>query len=192
MSFSFKKSETKLSLTLIGDIDLELTPDLKQKLSTELEDATALDIDGSNVTYIDSSGVSVLVIAMQSCKKSGINLTISKVSEQLLRVLQLAHLTKLLPIGEETGPADLRDVDVFSGTGDKDSRIASRLNKPDDEDSDEPDEENSEDDAIAADIASLMTKSEPAEKPMEGDPTEPESAPADSDADPSSFKPGTF
>ncbi len=202
MPFSFKKSDTKLTLTLAGDIDLEITPDLKQQLIGELEDATALDIDGRNVTYIDSSGVSILVIAMQNCNKAGLELTISTVSDQLMRVLQLAHLDNLLPIGEQTGMAEVTQEDVFPSAGMKDSDIAFSL--------DETSNEAEEDKAIVADLAGLAEQSppknteeetniaEPALSEESKEPEEPaENAEENTDTPAantgaSPFKPGTF
>ena len=199
MPFSFKKADTKLTLSLAGDIDLEITPDLKQQLIGELEDATALDIDGRNVTYIDSSGVSILVIAMQNCNKAGLELTISAVSDQLMRVLQLAHLDKLLPIGAQTGMAEATQEDVFPTAGMKDSDIAFSL----DETGDGFSNETEEDKAIVADLAGLASEQSPQtdappateepDPPQEQEKEEPtEETNTQSGDGASPFKPGTF
>ena len=128
MAFQFKRDRSEnLTLTLAGDIDLEVTPDIKNQLSSQLGDAASLNIDAASVSYLDSSGVSILVIAMQSCKQKRINLSVSRVSEEAMRVLQLAKLDKILPIGEMTGKAHLVDVDVFSDVGTNDSQIAEQV-----------------------------------------------------------------
>lgn len=132
MPFSFAKDAGKLVLRLIGDIDLEITPEIKNQLLTRLEDTRHFTIDASQVSYIDSSGISILVIAMQTCNKNNVAFSIAKASDDLMRVIELAHLDKLLPIEEKTGPAELVDVDVFSKTGQKDEEIARNLNHPDD------------------------------------------------------------
>ena len=126
MAFQFKRDRSdNITLLLAGDIDLEVTPEIKTQLTSQTEDAASLSIDAANISYLDSSGVSILVISMQTCKQKQIRFTISKISEEAMRVLQLAKLDKILPVDEMTGPAELVDVDVFSKTGDADTAIAS-------------------------------------------------------------------
>ena len=133
MPFKFAKNSDQLVLTLSGDIDLEITPDVKNDLAENLDEVSKLEIDGQLVNYIDSSGISILVIAMQSCKQKNIDFSISKASNELMRVIELAHLDKLLTINEQTGPADLVDVDVFSDTGANDKKIVENIYQNDDD-----------------------------------------------------------
>ena len=86
-------------LILSGEVDLQTTADLKNEIS-ELSGISALDIIASSVSYIDSSGVAVLLMTRQHCLASNIELTISVVSEPVFRVLEIAKLDKLLPIGQ--------------------------------------------------------------------------------------------
>lgn len=195
MAFQFKRDRSdNLTLTLAGDIDLEVTPDIKTQLTRQLGDAASLNIDAASISYLDSSGVSILVIAMQSCKQKRINLSISRVSEEAMRVLQLAKLDKILPIGEMTGKAHLVDVDVFSDVGANDSQIAEQVTADDDQaanaDMGDPMGTASDDDLIAA-LSAGNVSNEPAAAPQttelemtpESTPTpepvpEPESTPA--------------
>ena len=86
-------------LILSGEVDLQTTADLKNEIS-ELAGISSLDIIASSVSYIDSSGVAVLLMTRQHCLASNIELTISVVSEPVFRVLEIAKLDKLLPIGQ--------------------------------------------------------------------------------------------
>ena len=70
---------------------------------------------------------------MQSCKQKNIDFSISKASDELMRVVELAHLDKLFTIDEQTGPADLVDVDVFSDTGANDKKIVENIYQNDDD-----------------------------------------------------------
>ena len=125
MAFQFKRDKNEIIyLTIAGDIDLEVTPDIKSQLVGKLVGARGLTIDAANVSYLDSSGVSILIIAMQSCKQMGIALTIAKISDEAVRVLQLAKLDKILPIEAITGPSQLVGVDVFSPASGSDTQIA--------------------------------------------------------------------
>lgn len=175
MAFQFKRDGSEnLTLTLAGDIDLEVTPDIKGQMNSQLGDARSLTIDAANVSYLDSSGVSILVIAMQSCKQKSISLAVSKISDEAMRVLQLAKLDKILPIKEQTGPARLVDVDVFSGVGDRDSAIV-------DEMAGGGDARHSDDDLIAAISSGEMGGGEApaAEQPVTEIEMTPEPAPAE-------------
>lgn len=132
MAFQFKRDRSEnLTLILSGDIDLEVTPDIKSQLASQLADAGSLTIDAARVSYLDSSGVSILVIAMQSCKQKQLTLSISQISEEALRVLQLARLDKILPIVEVSGPSDVVDVDVFSEVSANDGEIAAEVQQQD-------------------------------------------------------------
>ncbi|MGC6512707.1 MAG: STAS domain-containing protein [Parvibaculales bacterium] len=192
MPFSFSKDNNSLKLFLSGDIDLEVTPDIKNQLSDEIEECGSLDIDGSRVSYIDSSGVSILVIAMQSCAKNDVPFTISKLSEQLMRVIELAHLDKLLPIGEVLGEADAEDITDFENTEFTDGDILHDITTESD---DSPVDEGLglEDEAILAELGQDKTSDiEPVADPgpskqMDSSGEESTSGSADD-----LFKPGTF
>lgn len=151
MAFQFKRDRNEnLTLTLSGDIDLEVTPDIKTQLASQLADAGSLTIDAAGVSYLDSSGVSILVIAMQSCKQKQLTLSISRISEEALRVLQLARLDKILPIIEVSGPSEVVDVDVFSEVSKNDGEIAAQVQHQDSA-------RDSDDDLIAALSSGDMT-----------------------------------
>ena len=89
--------DSKLILT--GDVDLQTTAELKSEIS-ELQGVSTLDIIAEKVSYIDSSGVAVLLMTRQHCMSNGIELSVSIVSQPVFRVLQIAKLDKLLPIGQ--------------------------------------------------------------------------------------------
>ncbi len=123
MPSNFIKKNSHLKIFLSGDIDLEITMDIKSQLMEEIDECSSLDIDGSRISYIDSSGISILVIAMQICTQNDITFTMSKLSEQLMRVIELAHLENLLPIGEVTGQADTNDITDFENNEFTDGHI---------------------------------------------------------------------
>jgi anti-sigma B factor antagonist len=87
------------TLVLSGDVDLQTTADLKNEIS-ELVGISSLDIKAGRVSYIDSSGVAVLLMTRQHCILNGIEMSLSVISNPVFRVLQIAKLDKLLPIGD--------------------------------------------------------------------------------------------
>lgn len=99
MAFDVKISEDSAKLVLSGDIDLQVSGDIKTEIE-RLSDVSRLEIDASEVTYIDSSGVAVLILARQHCTRNNMTLALPSISEAVHRVLQIAKLDVMLPIGE--------------------------------------------------------------------------------------------
>ena len=155
MAFQFKRDRAQnLELVLAGDIDLEVTPDIKTQLISQLDDANSLTINGKSISYLDSSGVSILIISMQTCKQRQLQFSISEISEEAIRVLQLAKLDKILPITAMTGPAQLVDVDAFSGVCGADDELAHEIS----DDKAPTDEPMPMDNASDADLIAALSK----------------------------------
>ena len=155
MAFQFKRDRAQnLELVLAGDIDLEVTPDIKTQLISQLDDANSLTINGKSISYLDSSGVSILIISMQTCKQRQLQFAISEISEEAFRVLQLARLDKILPITAMTGPAQLVDVDAFSGVSGADDELAHEIS----DDQAPTDEPMPMDSASDADLIAALSK----------------------------------
>ncbi|MGC6498267.1 MAG: STAS domain-containing protein [Candidatus Puniceispirillaceae bacterium] len=105
MAFDIRVSGEHAKVVLSGDVDLQTTADLKSEIQG-VTDVTRLEIEAANVTYIDSSGVAVLLLARQHCAQNNITLSMPAVSEAVHRVLQIAKLDAMLPIGEVVAAAD--------------------------------------------------------------------------------------
>ena len=99
MAFDVRISGEHARVILSGDVDLQTTSDLKTEI-TKITGVTALEIDASAVTYIDSSGVAVLLMARQFCAQQNIAISLPTVSAAVHRVLEIAKLDKILPIGQ--------------------------------------------------------------------------------------------
>ena len=105
MAVDIRVSGEHAKVVLSGDVDLQTTADLKSEIQS-VTDVTRLEIEAANVTYIDSSGVAVLLLARQHCAQNNITLSMPAVSEAVHRVLQIAKLDAMLPIGEVVAAAD--------------------------------------------------------------------------------------
>lgn len=99
MAFDVQISEDSAKLVLSGDIDLQVSGDIKTEIE-RLSDISRLEIDASEVSYIDSSGVAVLILARQHCTRNNMTLALPSISEAVHRVLQIAKLDGMLPIGD--------------------------------------------------------------------------------------------
>lgn len=86
-------------LQLSGEVDLQSTSELRNEIN-KLAGLTRLEIRAGDVSYIDSSGVAILLLARKICSERNIYLTISVVSQAVFRVLEIARLNSLLPIGD--------------------------------------------------------------------------------------------
>jgi anti-sigma B factor antagonist len=105
MAFDIRINGEHAKLVLSGDVDLQTTADLKADIQT-LGGITHFEIDASNVTYIDSSGVAILLLARQYCAQNRITLSLPVISIAVKRVLEVARLDQLLPIGQIVGSTD--------------------------------------------------------------------------------------
>lgn len=105
MAFDIRVSGEHARVILSGDVDLQTTSDLKTEI-TKVAGVTQLEIDASAVTYIDSSGVAVLLMARQFCAQQNITLSLPAVSAAVHRVLEIAKLDKILPIGQIVSSSD--------------------------------------------------------------------------------------
>lgn len=88
-----------------GDIDFNSSPDARRIMLDLVGGKRDLMVDMSSVDYIDSSGVASLIEAFQSAKGTGCRFGLVAVSASALRVLQLAHLEKVLPIYQSVADA---------------------------------------------------------------------------------------
>ncbi len=108
--YDFQVDGEAAVLHLSGEVDLQSTSELRAEI-TKLVGVTRLEIRAGEVSYIDSSGVAILLLARKLCGERNIMLTIPVVSQALFRVLEIARLDSLLPIGEvqENKGADKAD-----------------------------------------------------------------------------------
>lgn len=117
MAFDVRISGEHARVILSGDVDLQTTSDLKTEI-TKISGVTALEIDASAVTYIDSSGVAVLLMARQFCAQQNIAISLPSVSAAVHRVLEIAKLDKILPIGQVVSSSDSGVMGVSSADDD--------------------------------------------------------------------------
>ena len=160
MAFDVRVSGEHAKIVLSGDVDLQTTADLKTEIQN-ITDATRLEIEAGDVTYIDSSGVAVLLLARQHCAQNNIALSLPTISDAVFRVLQIAKLDVMLPIGQVTSSSDAGLMGL--GTADADAPAAdddlvNQLLSGDDSDG-------AEDDALAASLLDDTNETASADAP---------------------------
>jgi anti-sigma B factor antagonist len=88
-------------LRTTGEIDMSTAPVLADEFAQALGTATApapVVVDLSDVTFLSSAGLAVLLDARARCAEAGIPLRVVATGRPVLRSLEVAGLTELLPI----------------------------------------------------------------------------------------------
>ncbi len=98
MSNEVREDQGNLVVELDGEIDLDRAPQLRSLLLDCVGRGRNILVDLSAVSYIDSSGIASLVEALQAAGKGGIKLGLVAVSDEAMRVFELARLDKVFDI----------------------------------------------------------------------------------------------
>lgn len=81
---------------------LEIRDRLKQAIE---ESSTYLVIELSQVTMMDSMGLSTLLSAMRTCRKTGYQLALSNIQDQVRIILSITKLDMIFPVFESVSAA---------------------------------------------------------------------------------------
>lgn len=90
-------------LILSDEIDLDKSPQVRENIKDILEKVKKLEVHMAAVKYIDSSGIAALVEGMQLSKSSSKEFCLTDVSNEVMKVIQLAHLDKFFTIKSVSG-----------------------------------------------------------------------------------------
>jgi anti-sigma B factor antagonist len=92
----------RVTLTLVGELDLATTPRLEKYLTTiAATQQELIVIDLRQLTFLDSTGVAALVAADRHARRDGRSLAIVKGPPQVQRVLDICGLTEVLALADE-------------------------------------------------------------------------------------------
>jgi anti-anti-sigma factor len=89
----------RVVLTVAGDVDLATHSRFEAGVEQSWTASEDLVIDCSQITFLDSMGLRVLVQARQRATENGRGFALAAPSEPVLRVLELAGVTSLFPVG---------------------------------------------------------------------------------------------
>ena len=96
-------------LFLSDEIDLDKSPMVRENIKQLIDQVKTIEIQLSKVKYIDSSGIAALVEGMQLSKSNSKEFYLTDVSNEVMKVIQLAHLDKFFKIKSATGQNALED-----------------------------------------------------------------------------------
>ena len=97
-------------LFLSDEIDLDKSPQVRENIKELIDKVKTIEVQLSKVKYIDSSGIAALVEGMQLSKSQSKEFYLTDVSNEVMKVIQLAHLDKFFTIKSATGQNALEDI----------------------------------------------------------------------------------
>ena len=103
MSIEQKINGDNAILELGLEIDLDQSPVVRENIKELFEKCKSVQVDLAKVSYIDSSGIASLVEGMQIGKKTNKNFSLINVSNEVMKVIKLAHLDKIFKIESTSG-----------------------------------------------------------------------------------------
>ena len=90
-------------LILSDEIDLDKSPQVRENIKDLIDKVKVVEVHMAAVKYIDSSGIAALVEGMQLSKSNSKEFCLTDVSNEVMKVIQLAHLDKFFKIKSVTG-----------------------------------------------------------------------------------------
>ena len=90
-------------LFLSGEIDLDKSPEVRENIKQLFDQVKSVEVQLSRVEYIDSSGIAALIEGSQLAKNSSKEFYLTDVSNEVMKVIKLAHLDKFFKIKNATG-----------------------------------------------------------------------------------------
>lgn len=86
---------TKLTVTLIGDLDTITSPNLEASLSESLTGIDYLVLDFSELNYISSAGLRVILSTQETMNKQG-KMVIRNISDEIKKIFEVVGFIKFL------------------------------------------------------------------------------------------------
>ena len=133
-------------LFLSDEIDLDKSPEVRENIKQLFDQVKTVEVQLSKVTYIDSSGIAALIEGMQLAKSNSKEFFLTDVSNEVMKVIKLAHLDKIFKIknvtnqnageamAEEPAPEPEvqanENVDLSSTENEENSQSSSNDNEP--------------------------------------------------------------
>ena len=99
-------------LFLSDEIDLDKSPIVRENIKELMDKAKVIEVQMARVKYIDSSGIAALIEGMQLAKSNSKEFFLTDVSNEVMKVIQLAHLDKFFKIKSTTGQNAQEGTDI--------------------------------------------------------------------------------
>ena len=90
-------------LFLSEEIDLDKSPLVRSNIKELIDQTKTIEVNMAKVSYIDSSGIAALVEGIQLSKSNSKEFFLTEVSNEVMKVIKLAHLDKIFKIESQSG-----------------------------------------------------------------------------------------
>lgn len=97
VKISYKGST--LIASIMGELDHHSAEYVREKIDSELIKATTKNVifDFSKVSFMDSSGIGVIMGRYKNVQKLNGKLSVTNVSDQMMRIFEMSGLLKIIP-----------------------------------------------------------------------------------------------
>ena len=93
-----KKENGNIVFSIVGRLDTPSAERLRAVLIPAFDEASSIELDFAQVNHISSMVLSVLIDAEKTSMAKGVPMTISNVSDVIMRVLKITKLDEKLTI----------------------------------------------------------------------------------------------
>ena len=97
MKFNMNQEDTKLTVSVEGELDVRTSPELEKALMPALEGKDDVVIDLKEVSYLSSAGLRLLLAAAKAMDGKG-KLVVKNVSQDVMEIIEITGFDALLTI----------------------------------------------------------------------------------------------
>lgn len=97
MKIELSKTDSKLTLSLLGRLDTSSAPELETTLKTSLDGVKELVFDFAGLEYISSAGLRVLLSAQKTMNQQG-SMKVNHVNETIMEIFDVTGFSDILTI----------------------------------------------------------------------------------------------
>ena len=107
MPYKLLLSETTLTLSLSGSVDLSETSEIKETIKSEPKAGfNRFVIEAEEVEYMDSSAVAVMIFVKRIAEENQLKFSISSISAEGEKIIKLAGLSSLFVLPKSKSGSD--------------------------------------------------------------------------------------
>ena len=96
MNISKLLEEGRIVLALDGRLDTASAPRLQEVLIPAFDEAGDVTLDFADLAYVSSAGLRVLLTGLKTAKARGASMTVRKVSDEIMEVLEMTGFADML------------------------------------------------------------------------------------------------
>ena len=97
MKIELSKTDSKLTLSLLGRLDTSSAPELETTLKTSLDGVKELVFDFAGLEYISSAGLRVLLSAQKTMNQQG-SMKVNHVNETIMEIFEVTGFSDILTV----------------------------------------------------------------------------------------------